>query len=158
MCATVCTSTSWRASPLRRNILLGIIAIGLTYLYVLALIYGIGLVAALPVPAFWAEIFPTRHGAAASWILSSHFAVVLLISAPFAWMIARACGRFSTVVSLSVALLILALFEVPLILASINGGATFPWWVWLADIVQFAGSLPILVLLLRRLRAGKGLA
>ncbi len=140
---------------MRRNFLLGIVAIGLTYLYVLALVYGIGLVAALPVPALWSGMFSTRHGAAAAWILSSHFIVVLLLSAPFAWMIARACGRSSVVVSVSVALLILALFEIPLILASINGGGIFPWWVWLADIVQFAGSLPILVLLFRRLRADK---
>lgn len=158
MCATGCISTSYRPCPVRRNILLGVVALGLTYLYVLALVYGIGIVAALPVPARWAGVFPTRHSAAASWILISHFLVVLLVSAPFAWMIARACGRFSVAVSVTVALLILALFEIPLILASANGGAIFPWWVWLADIAQFAGSLPILVLLCRRLRANNGLA
>ena len=142
---------------MRRNIFLGVVAVALTYLYVLALVYGIGLVAALPVPATWARVFPTRHSGAASWILTSHFVVVVLVSVPFAWMFIRAFGRASVALSIGVALLILALFEIPLILANANGGAVFPWWVWLTDVAQFAGSLPILVLLFRRLRSVKDL-
>ncbi len=143
---------------MRRNILLGVIALALTYLYVLALVYAIGLVAALPVPATWAGLFPTRHAGAASWILVSHFVVVVLVSVPFAWMFARVFGRASVALSISVAVLILALFEIPLILANSKGGAVFPWWVWLTDVAQFAGSLPVLVLLLRRWGKNKGLA
>jgi hypothetical protein len=135
---------------MRRNILLGVIAAALTYLYVLALVYAIGLVAALPVPATWAGLFPTRHSAATSWILISHFVVVVLVSVPFAWMFGRAFGRISVALSIGVAVLILGLFEIPLILANFNGGAVFPWWVWLTDVAQFAGSLPVLVQLFRR--------
>ena len=150
-----CISTSCTAPTVRRNILLGVIAVALTYLYVLALVYAIGLVAALPVPATWAGLFPTRHSGAASWILISHFVVVVLVSVPFAWMFARVFGRVSIALSMCVAVLILCLFEIPLVLANFNGGAVFPWWVWLTDVTQFAGSLPVLVLLFRRLGTNK---
>jgi hypothetical protein len=133
----------------RRIIVLGVVAIGLVYLYVLALVYGIGVNAAQRVPSWWSEIFPMRS--ALSWALISHFVVVLLVSLPFAWAIVRVYGRLSIAVSLGVALLIWGLFEAPLTLDALRSGGLFSKGLWLADTVQFIASLPILVLLFRRL-------
>jgi hypothetical protein len=133
----------------RRVVVLGVVAIGLVYLYALALVYGIGVNAALRVPSWWAEILPTRS--TLSWALSSHFVVVLLVSLPFAWTIVRVYGRSSIAVSLGVALLIWGLFEAPSTVDALRSDGFFSKWLWLADTVQFIASLPVLVLLFRRL-------
>jgi hypothetical protein len=133
------------------RVILGIVAIGLVYFYVYALVNGIGLAAAQPVPVFWAAIFPTRHSGALSWVVISHFAVVLLVSLPFAWIIVRVYGRFSVLVSFAIALLIWGVFEAPLMLYAFEGSSVFWRGLWLADTVQLIGSLPVLAALLRRL-------
>jgi hypothetical protein len=135
----------------RRVIILGIVAIGLAYLYVLALVYGIGVNAAQGVPAWWFEFFSIRHSAVRSWVLISHALVVLFVSMPFAWMIARAYGRFSVWVSLFIAIMIWGSFEAPLMLDAFRSDGGFPRALWFADTIQFIGSLPVLVLLFRRL-------
>jgi hypothetical protein len=133
-----------------RRIVSGILAIGLVYFYVLALVNGIGFAAARREPAFWAAIFPTRHSGALSWILVSHFAAVLLVSLPFAWIVVRLYGRYSLLVSLAIALLIWGVFEAPLVLYAYEGSGVLRA-LWLADTVQFIGLLPVLSALFRRL-------
>jgi hypothetical protein len=135
----------------RRVIILGIVAIGLAYLYTLALVYGIGVNAAQGVPAWWSELFSTRHSSVRSWVLISHAVVVLLVSMPFAWVIVRAYGRFSVWVSLAITIVIWGLFEAPLILDAFRSDGVYPRALWFADTIQFIGSLPVLVLLFRRL-------
>jgi hypothetical protein len=135
----------------RRAIIFGIVAIGLAYLYVLVLVYGIGVNAAQGVPAWWSEFFSIRHSAVRSWVLISHAVVVLLVSMPFAWVIARAYGRFSVWVSFAIAIMIWGLFEAPLMLDAFGSDGVFPRALWFADTIQFIGSLPVLVLLFRRL-------
>jgi hypothetical protein len=135
----------------RRLVILGIVAIGLAYLYVLALMYGIGVNAAQGVPAWWSEVFSIRHSAVRSWLLISHTVVVLLVSMPFAWVIARAYGRASVWVSFAIANMIWGLFEAPLMLDAFGSDGVFPRALWFADTMQFIGSLPVLVLLFRRL-------
>ena len=136
---------------MRRAFVLSIVAIGLAYLYVLALVYGIGVNAAQGVPAWWSEFFSIRHSAIRSWVLISHVVVVLLVSMPFAWVIVRAYGRFSVWVSLSIAIVIWSLFEAPLMLDAFRSDGGFPLALWFADSIQFMASLPVLVLLFRRL-------
>jgi len=135
----------------RRRIILVIAAIGLVYLYVLALVYVIGVIAAQRVPAWWAHVFSTRRSAGLSWLLITHFAVVVLVSLPFAWIVVRAYGRFSVAVSFTFALIIWGLFEAPLLHDAFRSDGVFPRVLWFADTIQFIGSLPVLVLLLRRL-------
>jgi len=134
----------------RRHIILVIAAIGLAYFYVLVLVYGIGVTAAQPVPTWWAGVFSTRHSASLSWVVVSHLVVVLLASVPFAWIIARAYGRFSVAVSLAIALMIWGMFEAPLMLDAFRANM-FSRVLWFADTIQFIGSLPLLVLLFQRL-------
>jgi hypothetical protein len=136
---------------MRRGIFLGIVVIGLAYLYVLALVYGIGVVAAQSVLSWWPAPFSTRRSAALSWILFSHFVVVLLVTVPFAWIIARAYGRFSLAVSFAISLVIWSLFEAPLMLDAFRSAGIFSKGIWFADTIKFVGSLPLLVLLFRRL-------
>ena len=136
---------------MRRAIILGIVAIALAYLYLMALVYGIGVNAAQGVPAWWSEFFSTRHNSARSWVLISHAVAVLLISMPFAWMLARAYGRIGVWVSLAIAIAIWGLFEAPLMLDAFRSDGVFLRALWFADTIQFLGSLPVLVLLFRRL-------
>jgi hypothetical protein len=135
----------------RRVILLGIVAIALAYLYILALVYGIGVNAAQRVPAWWSEFFSTRPSSVRSWVFISHAVVVLLVSMPFAWVVVRAYGRFSVRVSAAIAIIIWGLFEAPLMRDAFGSDGAFPRALWLADTIQFIGSLPLLVLLFRRL-------
>ena len=136
---------------MRRVSILSIVAIGLAYLYVLALVYGMGVNAAQGVPAWWSEFFSVRHSAIRSWVLISHVVVVLLVSMPFAWVIVRAYGRFSFWVSLSIVIVIWGLFEAPLMLDAFRSDGGFPLALWFADTIQFLASLPVLVLFFRRL-------
>jgi hypothetical protein len=103
------------------------------------------------VPVWWVEIFSGRRGAILSLILIFHLIVVLLVSLAFAWIIVRVYGRFSVPVSIAFALVIWGLFEAPLTLDAFRSDGLFSKGLWLADTVQFAGALPALILLLRRL-------
>jgi hypothetical protein len=135
----------------RRVVILVIVAIGLAYLYVMALAYGIGVNAAQGVPTWWSEFFSSRHSSVRSWVLISHAIAVLLITLPFAWVIARAYGRISVWVSLAIAIAIWGLFEAPLMLDAFRSDGVFPRALWFSDTIQFVGSLPVLVLIFRRL-------
>jgi hypothetical protein len=135
----------------RRRIILGIAAFGLLYLYLLALVYAIGLAAAWPTPRWWVGAFSAHRGAILSWLLISHLAVVVIVSLLFAWIIVRVYGRLSIAVSIVFALVIWGLFDAPLTLDAFRGDGFFSKGIWLADTVQFIGALPVLVLLLRRL-------
>jgi hypothetical protein len=135
----------------RRRIILGIAAFGLLYLYMVSLVYAIGLAAAWPTPRWWVGAFSAHRGAILSWLLISHLAVVAIVSLLFAWIIVRVYGRLSVPVSLAFALAIWGVFEAPLTLDAFGGDGFFSKGIWLADTVQFIGALPTLVLLLRRL-------
>lgn len=135
---------------MRRVIIFGIVAFGLAYLYLLALVFGIGVNAAQGVPAWWSEFFSIRHSAVRSWAFISHAVVVLLLSMPFAGVIARAYGRFSVWISLGIAVAVWGLFEAPLMPDAFGSDGVFPRALWFADTIQLIGSLPVLVLLFRR--------
>ena len=136
---------------MRRRIILGIAAFGLLYLYLLALVYAIGIAAARPTPRWWLGIFSAHSGAILSWLLISHFAVVLIASLLFALFIVRVFGRLSILVAIAFALVIWAIFDAPLAVEAFRSTGFFSKGMWLADTVQIVGVLPALVLLLRRL-------
>jgi hypothetical protein len=134
-----------------RRIILGIAAIGLLYLYLVVLVYVIGLAAAWPTPRWWVGTFSVHRGAMLSWLLLSHLVVVVIVSLLFAWIIVRVYGRLSIPVSISFALVIWGLFDAPLTLGAFRSDGFFSKGLWLADTIQFVAVLPALVLLLRRL-------
>jgi hypothetical protein len=136
---------------MRRRIILGIAAFGLLYLYLLALVYAIGVAAAWPTPRWWLGIFSAHRGAILSWLLISHLVVVLIVSLLFALIIVRVFGSLSISVAITFALVIWAIFDAPLALDAFRSTGFFSKGIWLADTVQFVGVLPVLVLLLRRL-------
>ena len=136
---------------MRRQIILGIAAIGLLYFYLLALVYASGVMAAQPVPSWWLGIFSARHGAILPWLLISHLVVVLLVSLAFASVIARFYGRLSVRVSIAISLVIWGLVEAPLGIDAFRSHDFFSKGIWLADTVQYVAALPALVLLLRSL-------
>jgi hypothetical protein len=138
----------------RRRIVLAVVAFGLLYFYVAVLVYAIGVVAAWPTPRWWISALSARRGALLSWLLISHFGVVLLVSLPFAWTIIRVYGRFSIFVAFAFALVIWGTFVAPLTLDALRGDGFFRKGLWLADTIQFLGTLPALVQLLRHLPSG----
>lgn len=135
----------------RRRIILGIVAFGLLYLYLVALVFAIGLAAAWPTPRWLVGAFSAHRGAILSWLLVSHLTVVAIVSLLFAWIIVRVYGRLSILVSVSFAAVICGVFDAPLAFDAFRSDGSFSKGIWLADTVQFIGALPALVLLLRRL-------
>jgi hypothetical protein len=135
----------------RHRITLAAAAIGIFCLYVVALVYAIGVGTAWTVPAWWAAAFSTRDDSVLLWLFLSHLTAVLLVSLAFAWVIARYFGRFSLALSLIFALVIWWLFEAPQMLNSFRADVFLPKGFWIADTVEFIAVLPALVLLFRRL-------
>lgn len=136
--------------PVRRRLIFGSMAIGLFALYVIALIYAIGVVAAWRVPKWWAEPFSTRHASALSWLFISHMAVILVVSLAFAWVIARVFGPLSLWVSVIFGLATWVVFEAPPMFSAFSSGIFLPMGFWIADTIQLIGSLPVLVWLFQR--------
>jgi hypothetical protein len=112
----------------RRRIILGIAAFGLLYLYLIALVYAIGLVAAFPTPRWWIGTFSAHRGALLSWLLVSHLIAVVLVSLLFGWIIVRVYGRLSIPVSISFGLVIWAVFEAPISLDAFRSDGFFSWF------------------------------
>jgi hypothetical protein len=142
---------------MRRGIILGIAALGLLYLYLVALVYAVGLAAAWPTPRGWLGTFSTHRGAILSWLFIAHLSAVLIVSVPFAWIIVRFYRRFSIALSIAFGLVIWGISDAPLAVDAFRNYGTFSRGFWLADTVQFVGTLPALVLLLRRLPSNKRL-
>jgi hypothetical protein len=138
-----------------RRIVLGIAAFGLLYLYLVALSYIVGAGAAWPTPRWWIAVFSAHRGAILSWLLLSHLGAILIVSFPFAWIIARVYGRFSTALSIVFALVAWGIFDAPLALDAFRSYGFFAKAVWLSDTVEFVGALPSMVLLLRRLSSNQ---
>jgi hypothetical protein len=79
------------------------------------------------------------------------------VSLPFAWIIARVYGRFSIALSIAFGLVIWGIFDAPLTLDAFRSYGLFSKGFWLVDTVEFVGTLPALVLLLRRLPSNQRL-
>jgi hypothetical protein len=136
---------------MRRGIISGIAALGLLYFYLVALVYAVGARVAWPTPRWWLDTFSAHRGAILSWLFISHLTAVLIVSLPFAWIIARFYGRFSIALSIAFGLVIWGIFDAPLILDAFRSYGLFSKGFWLVNTVEFVGTLPALVHLLRRL-------
>jgi hypothetical protein len=134
-----------------RRVILGIAAFGLLYLYLVALSYTVGAGAAWPTPRWWIGTFSAHRGAILSWLWLSHLGAVLIVSFPFAWIVTRVYGRFSTALSIAFALATWGIFDAPLALDAFRSYGFFAKGMWLSDTVEFVVALPAMVLLLRRL-------
>jgi hypothetical protein len=136
---------------LRHRILLAAAAIGIGWLYRLALIGGLGLgLAIMPMPRAWLTLWPAWRVGSFTWLLTAHVISVLLASLPFAWAVGRLYGRFGPRVSVVLGVMICATLEAQYATDMISA----PWLVrgmWLVDVLLFSLTLPFLVWLLRKL-------
>jgi hypothetical protein len=99
----------------RRHIVLGITAIAITYLYIIALVYAIGVSAAQATPGWWVDVFSNHRAANLAWLFISHGAAIFLVSLPCAWVVARLYGTSGVIVSFAITLVIWGVFDAPLI-------------------------------------------
>lgn len=133
---------------MRRRIVLTCALLALTYLYLLGITYGFGFAAALRTPQWWIAPFHSLRAAGISWLLISHAVTLILISIPFAALVAWLYGRLSIRVALVVAVVTWTILAAPLL--SESRGSS---WVgmWLVETLELVIALPTCVWLLRLL-------
>ena len=136
---------------------LALIGLGLVvlYLYSFFLIAGTGYALAHPVPAWWESIFSARGPAALTWMVLCNTTAVLLVSAPFAFVIQRLYGRHGFAVGLGITLILFLYFSIPALVDPtlspfFNSPARFKV-VAVFDQIKLIVVLPVLVWAFSRL-------
>jgi hypothetical protein len=92
----------------RIMILIGLAA--LLYVYGSALLGGTYYASAIPIPAAWVSLFANRLSGVLAWMIVVQTLAVLVISIPFAFVVARFGGRYAPVVALAMTLVLFVVF------------------------------------------------
>jgi hypothetical protein len=135
----------------RRDLVLTAVAAGLVVLYLVAFVYMVAFVAIQPTPVWWQNGFGTDRSAQLAWLFSFHAAGVVLVSIPFAFVIARVYRRFGVLVACVVTLVVWGTIDASLMADALKGAAFGARGFWIADSVELLGSLPALVWIMQRL-------
>ena len=133
---------------MNRRIVLTIAAAGIIFVYLLGLSYVFGFAAALRTPQWWITPFHTLRSAALTWLLFSHAVALVLVSLPFAGLVAWLYGRLSVRVALVMAIATWALLAAPLAIDSWRSNGAL---LWLAETLELVIVLPASVWILRQL-------
>ena len=136
---------------MRRPIVLTAVAAGLVFLYLVAFVYMVAFVAIQPTPAWWQNAFGTHRSAQLAWLLSFHAAGVVLVSLPFAFVIARVYPRLGIAVACVVTAVIWGTIDASLVIDAFTSAAFGARGFWIANSVELLGALPALVWLMQRL-------
>ena len=96
-----------------KRLVLLIASVGVLYFYEQALAWGTGHALALSRPLDWGTLFPTHLSAVLTWMILIHTTAVLLISVPFALLIAEFGGPRAPVVALVMTLVLVAVTSLP---------------------------------------------
>ncbi len=134
-----------------KRIVLLLALIGLAYVYEYALVWAIGHAQALPIPSGWRGFFPTRLSGTLTWIIVIHTLAVVIISIPFALILARFGGPRAPLVALAMTVALFSLFS---LLPAIVFFGTLPTRTKLVtafDYTKLVLVLPLLVWLIRKL-------
>lgn len=136
---------------MRRNIILGavIFALIFVYLYILPNVIAYGL--ALPSPAWWAAMFPTRLSAVLTWTFLCHTAAILLASLPLALIITSLYPRRWLAAAFAVSLALFGLEVVPGLIDTFAATSVRMKVIDILDSIKLVGTLPLLVWVIRRL-------
>jgi hypothetical protein len=142
-----------------KRIVLLIACVGLVCAYGYALMWVEGYYAALPIPRQWIALFPSRASAFLSFAGLFDAVVLILVSLPFAVLLARFGGRRATVIALIMTTVLFAVTMAPSLVNDIGVGAyagfRTPWRLYIAfGYLEFIAALPLLVWLIRKVPAG----
>jgi hypothetical protein len=134
-----------------RRIVLGVLALGLAWLYVKVLVVTIGVAAAQEPPLWWSPLFTTHMSAVLTWMVLCHTTAVLIVALPFAYTIARLYGRVGVLLALAITIALYAIDPLPAALAFFQTSSTHTKIITLFDAVKLVGILPGLVWVFIRL-------
>ena len=142
---------------MRPRVVLTILTAGLAVLYAYVLIYVIGIAASLARPAWWDAVVPTHLLSVRTWALSCHTAAILLVSLPFALVLARLFPRRGVWVALAITVAIYGWLDLPGQLEYFGYVSAYMKAVSIIDAMKLVGILPVLVWLIRYLPSNKRL-
>ena len=143
---------------MRERLLLTAAAPALALIYWLAVAYALGVAAAYWIPAMlWLGLVP-KHGPTPQWHLlatelSLQTIAIVVVSAPFAWVVGRFYKRLATVVAAAMALLAVVGTYAPFQFEVFETGESFFRARWLVEAIETCFILPILVWIVQRLPA-----
>ena len=135
----------------RKRIVLLIACAGLLYAYQYALVLGVGHALALSIPAAWSASFPSRVSGTLTWIILVHTLAVLVVSVPFAVLIARFGGTHAPAIALAITAGLFAIFSLPPLIEFFGIMSPRTRVVTAFDQIKLILVLPLLVLLMRKL-------
>jgi len=134
-----------------KRIVLLIACVGLLYAYQYALVWGVGHALALPPPSGWRASFPTRLSGSLTWLIVVHTLAVLIVSVPFALLIARFGGPQAPVIALGITGALFAVFSLPPLIEFFGILSSRVRVVSVFDQIKLILVLPLLVWLMRKL-------
>jgi hypothetical protein len=136
---------------LRHPIVLTAVAAGLVVLYLFAFLYMVAFVAIQPTPVWWRSAFGTHRSAELSWLFSFHAAGVVLVSVPFAFVIAHVYRRLGVAVACVVTLVVWGTVDASSMTDAFKSTAFGARGFWIANSLELLGSLPAFVWLVQHL-------
>lgn len=136
---------------MRHRIFLGVVALGLAWLYAKALIITIGVALARATPLWWSSVFKSHITSVILWIVTCHTMAVLIVALPFSYLIARLYGRAGVLLALTLTVALYSFDPLPSVLAYFQTFSTRMKVVTIFDAVKLLGILPGLVWVIGRL-------
>ena len=136
---------------MRITLVVLITSIALLWVYENTLIWTIGHAMALPRPSHWGGLFPTHLSAALTWMQLIHTTAILVVSIPFAFLIAHFYGRRGVWLALGLTAALLVSTEVPAFIRYFDIESPRVRIVTAFDFLKILVILPVLVLLMHRL-------
>jgi hypothetical protein len=116
-----------------------------------AFVCMVAFVAFQQTPVWWLNAFATFRSGRLAWLFSFHAAGAVLVSTPFAFIIARVYRRFGVLVASVITLVVWGTIEASLMSDAFKSGAFGARGFWIADSVELLGFLPALVWLAQHL-------
>ena len=141
---------------MRRSLFLAVACLGLLCLYGYALMWVEGYYAALPVPSHWMAMFPSRRSGVLWFGVLFGPLVLILVSLPVAFLLARFGGRRAMAVALLMTTALFVVTLLPSLVEDIGRGAyagfSTLWRSYIAlGYLELIIVLPLLVWLIRKL-------
>ena len=134
-----------------KRILFLIACAGLLYAYQYALVWTTGHALALTIPPVWSASFESRLSGTLSWMIVVHTLAVLVVSMPFALLIARFGGPHAPAIALAFTVGLFAVFSLPGLIEYFGTMSARARVVTVFDQIKLILILPLMVLLIVRL-------
>jgi hypothetical protein len=134
-----------------KRVVLIIACAGLLYAYQYALVWGTGHALALSIPSAWSASFPNRLSGTLTWMILVHTLAVLIVSVPFALLIARFDGPHAPAIALVITGTLFVFLSLPPLIEFFTTLPMRQRVVTGFDQIKLILVLPLLVWLMRKL-------